>query len=473
METIKTNVLIIGGGAAGLNAALNLKTKKFILLERHGSNSVISPWNLMVKPEKELEKEILTVGNNMNSLDLLRIFLKNSRNIIKDLKKIGIKFRKSNIGLVPDYRIPGLEIKKAFLRKIEKKKILKANVEKFLIDGNKKIIGVEVSFLNSQKKVEIFFNYLILASGGLGGFFNFITGSKDSDGSILSLCYEAGLKMKNLEFFMFHPFLITDKRLPRVLVSGDLLTKMEYENEKGNEFLSEKVAVALREDKYHHIFGQMTKEFYQQSLRGKIYGKLICSDSWFEKYKKENEFGYIFAKFKKKDLEKIQFHPAFHFSIGGLAIDKNAKTSQKNIYAAGEIAGGLHGSNRIGGLAILDALVFGKIAALDINKKSKEYLPVSLEKEKIGKLGISNKMRKIVWQSLGPVKNKKNLENLMILLKKKKNPTSQEKLLEKITKICLLRKKSIGVFLREDLPQSKKANSSFIINKKIVFEKHA
>ncbi|RLG13781.1 MAG: hypothetical protein DRN66_03515 [Candidatus Nanohalarchaeota archaeon] len=55
-------------------------------------------------------------------------------------------------------------------------------------------------------KMKIFFNYMILASGGLGGFFEYRTGSADSDGSILSLCSEAGLKIRDIEFFMFHPF---------------------------------------------------------------------------------------------------------------------------------------------------------------------------------------------------------------------------------------------------------------------------
>lgn len=473
MTTIKTQVLIIGGGAAGLNTALNLNTRDVILIEKNGSNSVLCPWNLMLKPKNELRKKILSTGNKINNPELLRGFLENYQEAIRDLKNLGLKFRKSNIGLIPDYALPGIEARKIFLKKLKAKKIkiVKAAVEKFLSSQNK-IIGVEARLFDS-KKIKIFFNYLVLAAGGLGGLFPFRTGTKDSDGSISSLCYEAGFDMRDLEFFMFHPFLIVDKRLPKVLVSGNILTKMEYENEKGKKFLSKKIAEALRTNKHHYVFPQMTREFYSQSLKGKIFGRLICSNSWFEKFKKDNEFGFIFKNFKKDNLKKIELHPAFHFSIGGLVIDKNAQTNQENVYAAGEITGGLHGSNRIGGLAILEALIFAKKAALDINKKikkDKKEISTPDKINEIGHLGLSKETRKEVWKALGPIKNRKKLEKFKTFLGKKKRLTSQEKFLKKIVEICLLRKNSIGAFYRQDLKEKNTASSSFLINKNIVFK---
>lgn len=463
MEKIKTQVLIIGGGAAGLNTALNLENKETILVEKYGSNSLFAPWNLMVKPENQLKKEMLTAGDKMNDIKLIETFLKNHKLIIKDLKKIGIKFKKSNIGLIPNYSLPGPEVRKIFLNKLNNQniKLLKGNVENFLVDKNKKICGVIVDLLKSNKKIKIFFNYLVLTAGGLGGFFKFFTGSRDSDGSILSLCYEAGLKMRDLEFFMFHPFLIIDKRLPRVLMSGDILTKMEYEDATGKKFLSQEIATALKNNQHHSIFSQMTKEFYLQSLKSKIFGKLICSDEWFEKFKKENEFGFIFKNFKKSEIKKIEIHPAFHYSIGGLSTNKDAQTSQENVFAAGEIAGGLHGSNRIGGLAVLEALIFGKIAALSINEKTikeKKEVLIPDKVKGIGRLGLSESIKEKVWKALGPLKEKKELEKLHTFLDNKKTLSSQEKLLKKIIKICLLRKENIGTFLRKDLFKHDKNN---------------
>ena len=477
MKIIKTQVLIIGGGAAGLNASLFLDTKDVFLIEANGSNSILSPWNLMIKTKNELRKKILDIGNKMNDLNLLEFFLDKYKESVEDLKNIGIRLRKSNIGLVPEYNLPGLKVRKKFLKKLKAKKvkILKGRVEKFLVDENKKIKGVEIRLLNTKEDVKIFFNYLILAGGGLSGFFQYSTGSKNSDGSILSLCYETGFKMRNLEFFMFHPFLLNDKRLPRALISGDILTKIEYEDGNGKKFLSEKIAKALRTNKHHYIFSQMIREFYLQSLKGKIFGKFNCSDAWFEKFKKENEFGFIFKNFKKNILEKIKLQPAFHFLIGGLIINKNGQTNKENIYAAGEITGGLHGSGRIGGLAILEALVFSKAAAMNINKKmrrQKKKIVIPSKISKIGKLGLSDKLKKKNWETLGPIKKKVKLEKFKDFLEHKKILTSQEKLLKKIIEICLLRKNSVGAFYKENSKRVKTSNSSFLINREIIFKKH-
>jgi aspartate oxidase len=476
-DFLKSKVLIIGNGAGGLSTAFHLEkkiSKDSILISYGVPNSILSPWNMMIKEREILKKEMLESGCNMNNKELVDVFLSQIPSVIQELRKMGIKLRKSNIGLVPDYPLPGKVATETFLQKIKEKgiKIIKGKAEKFVINEKREIVGVLVK----TKKIKqiIFFDYLVLSGGGVSGLFKYTTGSKSCDGSLLGLSYEANLTLENIEFFMFHPFLIVDPRFPRILISGEILTKMKFENELGRPILSEKIEKALRENRHHYIFPEMVKEFYLASLTNKkIFGKLICSESWFEKFKKYNEFGYIFKNFSKKEIEKIEIHPAFHFTIGGISINKNAQTSQKNVYAVGEIAGGLHGANRIGGLAILEALIFGKIAAMHINKSSKNssFCRKKFQKLKlIGNLGISEKMKEKVWESLGPLKNQKSLLKFYTFLRKKKKLSSQEKLLKKIVKISLLRKNSVGAFFKENAPIVKKDKRSFIIEKKIVFK---
>ncbi|RLG13782.1 MAG: hypothetical protein DRN66_03520 [Candidatus Nanohalarchaeota archaeon] len=87
------------------------------------------------KAKKELENKILETGQKLNDRDLLNAFLENYEEIIEDMKRTSIKFRDSNIGVVPNYRLPGLETKKIFLEKLKKKQtnIIKGEVTKFLI----------------------------------------------------------------------------------------------------------------------------------------------------------------------------------------------------------------------------------------------------------------------------------------------------------------------------------------------------
>jgi len=475
MKLIKTDVLIIGGGAAGLNAAFHLKeAKNPILVEMPCSNSLLSPWNLMIRPEKELEKEIIEKGCLMNDKRLVRVFTKGIGGVIEDLKEMGVKFRKSNIGIIPAYRLPGRELRKIFLREIKKKiTIFEARAENFLVDERKRIRGVGIEFLDG-KRADIFFDYMILAAGGISSFFEFTTGDKSINGTILALCFEAGIEMTNLEFFMFHPFLLVDKRFPSLLVSGEILTKMEFEDEKGKPFLSKKIKEALKNDQYHSVFPEMIREFYKQSLKGKIFAKLRCSKEWFKEYKRENEFGFLFKGWNLQGIKKLQFHPAFHSLIGGVRITERAQTSQANIYAAGEITGGLHGANRIGGLAVLEGLVFGKIAAQEINRKLKKKTSSSLNSlkkiKRIGRLKFSPLMRKKVWGVLGPVKTEKKLKEFIDFLSEKKDLSSQEKLVKKIAEISLLRKESVGVFYKEGASQKRIAKNSFLVNQKIIFK---
>jgi aspartate oxidase len=478
LDSVYTKILIVGGGAGGLSCAFHLEknlARETTLINYGLPNSVLSPWNMMIKDKKTLKKEILKTGCYMNRKELVNAFVDNIPSIISELKKIGIKLKKSNIGFVPDYPLPGKSATEILTERVKEKgvKLIQGKIEKFIINQENKIIGVVARVKNFHQI--ILFDYLVLASGGLGGLFKYTTGSKSCDGSILALAFEAGLKLENMEFFMFHPFLMIDPRLPRVLISGEILTKMEYENEEGKPILSEKIAKALKENKHHYVFPEMIQEFYLASLKyKKIFGRLVCSDSWFEDFKKKNEFGHLFKNFSKKQLERIEIHPAFHYSIGGISINKWGQTSQENVFAIGEVAGGLHGANRIGGLAILECLVFGKLAAMKINELSKRCVSFSRSKIKkvkfVGNLGLSKKIKEMTWECLGPIKNQKSLLKFYNFLKRKQKLSSQEKLLKNIVKISLLRKNSVGAFIKENTPKVVKDKSSFIINKKIIFK---
>lgn len=481
-NTIRTSVLIIGGGAAGMSAALHLHTSKAIILEMPGSNSVLSPWNIMIKPAAELKRQMQEAGGGMNDQMLLQRFISGYPGLIPDMKKYGLKFRQSNIGLVPDYRLAGIEAKRILDRNIKERGIthISGQAINFLLDSAGLIRGVKFKSMprpgSSAEKPAIstiIFDYLVLAGGGISSFFPFATGERKYNGNLLALCYECGFALRDMEFMMFHPFLITDPRFPRILFSGEILAKMEFYNNHANRFLSPDVEIALRTNHHHHIFPQMIREFHQASLRGKIFAALDCSQNWFNQFKKENEFGYIFSHLKLSEIGQIEIHPAFHFSLGGININDKAQSSQSHVYAAGEITGGLYGCNRIGGTAIAEAWIFGRAAAEDINKKTRKHTQTESDTTRLrtaGRLGISAGTKNMIWKALGPIKDSRALNELIRSIERKKSAGSEEKLIRDIARICIARKESIGTFYRPDKPGAIKAKNSYLTRGRIVFK---
>lgn len=469
-ETVKTRTLIIGGGAAGMSAALHLDNPDAILVEMPMSNSFLSPWNIMAKPEDELREQMFKAGKMMANVSVLDRFISRHHETVDELRSLGIEFRKSNIGLAPAYARPGQEVKRFLSRRVAAHgvKVLPGTAKQLLVGEDGRPVGAKVKPLGGPE-IEILCDRMILAGGGISSLYGYTTGEKAVNGSVLALAAEAGIMLSNLEFQMFHPFLVVDPRLPRVLVSGDILTKMEFVDGNGKSFLSGKISDALRNNEHHWVFPEMVREFYRQSLKGQIYGHLDCSPEWFARYREENEFGRIFGRYDSEELGQIALHPAFHSLIGGIVIDERARTSLPGVYAAGEITSGLHGANRIGGTSVSEAWVFGKIAAEELNGAIDEAPAAHGAYRPIGSEGVRPEASAMVWNALGPVRNGSRLKEFMKVLSGEDKLSSEEKLLKTITEISLAREASVGAFYREDLPSAETGKSSYVKNGKIEF----
>ncbi|MCD6434548.1 MAG: FAD-binding protein [Candidatus Diapherotrites archaeon] len=390
---------IVGCGAAGLAAALESREKKIVIIDGKGAASAISPWNMQA--EQGLKEKMLNTGK-INNREILDYFIENYSTAKEFLEKHNIKLRKSNMGIIPNYRMVGKELTEIFRKKLIEKgvKIVEGNVKGIRVKGDK-LCSIVV---NSK---EIYAENFIFAFGGLGNLYKYST-YVGAASNLLAACLEAGFEIGNLQYNMFHPFLIIDKKLPNTLLSGTLLQKMRFINSQNKEFLSEEIIEALKNNKYHYLFSKMCREFYAESLKNKIYAEILLNENEFNEYKQRDEFGWIFANRKLSEIRRFRITPAFHYSLGGLTIDRNAKTSFENVYAAGECTTGLHGCERVGGVAIAEAIIFGITAAKNANNGK------LCRKGKLIKIPeIDEKHRQLFWELLGPIKRKKKLETFI------------------------------------------------------------
>jgi succinate dehydrogenase/fumarate reductase flavoprotein subunit len=94
------------------------------------------------------------------------------------------------------------------------------------------------------------------------------------------------------------------------------------------------------------------------------------------------QFGAEYRIFKKYDIditkEPILVYPTIHFQNGGIDINENTRTSIPGLFAAGEVTGGVHGKNRLGGNALTEYMVFGRRAGISAAKHSKNSEPKNL-----------------------------------------------------------------------------------------------
>ncbi len=405
---MQPEIVVVGAGFAGLSTGLNLLDvgfEKVKIVSVGSGSSAVSPSNILRAEPKQLKRMLLKVGRRRNSGEIVDEFIGNISYGYSFFAEQGIECRLSNIGFVPKGKRPGQESCKALWKRFAQNggNVTKQTVDGFLV-GDDKVIGL----VSGSRKT--FGDVFVLAFGGLGNLYSYSTGPA-TDYNLMGLCLEAGFVLENLEFNMFHPFLVVDKKLPRTLVSGEILQHMHFVDEQGKEFLSKEVKNALSENRHHTLFDSMTREFYLQSRKSKLFAVIELNEREFAEFVEENEFGQVFRGKELIEIRKFEIRPAFHYSLGGLKVDKKGRTCFENVFALGECSTGLHGASRIGGTSVLECTIFGKVVANEIKNSGFGY-----SKKKSGRKRvvprITKRQREMFWQCLGPVKSQQKLQEI-------------------------------------------------------------
>jgi len=368
---------VVGSGVAGLSSAHYLsKQGHDVVVIDNVSASLLSPWNVMVK---ENIGELMLKAGKLNDPTKVALYEKHFPWVFEFFQEFDIETRSSNIGIVPKGDFPGREVLQRIKSRINAT-LVQDTIHTIYFNG-KGLSGVE-------GKEHYEGDAFVLAIGGLGNLYQYST-YKLPPYAFHAALFSLGLEYDFLPFNMFHPFLIVDERLPRALISGEILTRLRFVDKEGKEFLSPEIAHALRTNNHHHLFHKMIKEFYRASQQGPIYAEVVQPLDDL----KEKEFGWIV---KKITMEKFQIHPAFHYSLGGIKGDPYGRTNFNNVFVVGEASTGLHGINRIGGTAVAEGIIFGRLLAEHFSLKERPApgRPHKLEK-------IQSHHQQFFWENLG------------------------------------------------------------------------
>ena len=381
---MKTDILIVGCGVAGLYCALNLpKDKKITVVTKDdapNSDSYLAQGGICVLHDDgdydSFFEDTMRAGHYENDKDSVDIMIRSSREVIGDLVSFGVRFEKNGKEFVYTRegahsrpRIlfhedeTGKEITSHLLETAKKRENITL-IEKYtmvdLICDGEECRGI-IGHGEDGRYSSILADYTVLATGGIGGLFKHSTNFRHLTGDALALALKYGIKLQHIDYIQIHPTTLYTKKSGReFLISesvrgeGAILL-----NSKGERFVNE---LLPRDVVANAIFDEMKKEGSEHvwlSLAPIPEDEIRTHFPHI--YQHCLEEGYDVTK------EPIPVVPSQHYFMGGIDVDHSSKTSMERLYAVGETAcNGVHGRNRLASNSLLESLVFAKRAASEI-----------------------------------------------------------------------------------------------------------
>lgn len=402
------DVLVIGGGGGGASAALfaaeqGVRTLLTTKLRFGDSNTIMAEGGIQAavgKYDSPALHYLDTMGGGgfENLPNLVQALVEDAPMILEWLARLGVMFdRKENGDLLASFAggqcrrrvhsaadYTGMEIMRVMRDEIYSRGIevleFSPAVE-LLLDEKGRCGGALLVNLDTQERWIIRSKATILATGGIGrlhiqGFPTTNHYGATADGLVLA--NRAGAKIIFMDAIQFHP---TGTAYPEQLV-GLLVSEAfrgwsaQLVNCEGRRFINE---LETRDVTSSATIREVVERKKGVSTPTGMQG--VWLDTPLVELNKgkgtiNRIFPHLFHRFHTFGIditkEPILVYPTQHYQNGGLLIDENGETSVPNLFAAGEVSGGIHGRNRLGGNSLLDIFVFGRRAGIIAAERSKE-----------------------------------------------------------------------------------------------------
>lgn len=403
MKNNNYDVIIVGAGVAGLYAALELpKDLKVLVLVKERldiSNSYLAQGGIAAAIGKKDKKkyhiqDTMKAGAGINEIEAVETVINEAEKNIDELHELGVTFDRESgeIALTKEgghsrFRIlhidgdaTGRGLVKALLVEVGKRnnlELLRAFCEDLLIEDG---VCTGIRVLGAGGQAEIRCQRLMIATGGVGGVYGITTNADGATGDGIAMAKRAGATIKDMEFIQFHPTVYFSDEKRRFLISeavrgeGALLR-----NEKGIRFmppLDKRAELAPRDIVSRAIYEELK---HQDLPYVYLDATCIATEHLLKRFPNIFERCMEYGQDMRKDM--IPVSPAQHYCIGGIKTDLFGRTSIEHLYACGESScTGLHGANRLASNSLLEAVVFAKRAAKDMQdsiEKASEFAPIN------------------------------------------------------------------------------------------------
>ena len=461
-----TDFLIVGGGIAGLRAAIALAPAgRVAVLTKaapNESNTGYAQGGIAASVGDDDSPELhaadtIRAGDGLCNEHAVRVLVEQGPVYVRELVDWGARFARDANGRIALGReaahsvrrvlhagdATGREIGRTLWERVgglpSVETIDHALVTELLAEDGR-VAGVAF-FDRSGARQELRAGATLLATGGAGRVFRETTNPAVATGDGISLAYHAGARVADLEFVQFHPTALKRAGAPRFLISEALRGEgARLVNDRGEPFMT----------RYHPGGDLAPRDVVARSIvreeeqtGGPVFLTLAHLDADFVRLRFPTIAEMCRAVGLDLARDPIPVDPAAHYIMGGIETDEWGRTSLPGLFAAGEVAcTGVHGANRLASNSLLEGLVFGARAGATmkaernegtgIGKKGTGVIfsdvartatsqetgrnPGETEGDNYSRPLSSDEVRDLMWRSAGLFRTREGLENAVLRL---------------------------------------------------------
>lgn len=444
----KPHIVVVGGGVAGLYAALSAADEADVLLLAKGPAAASNSWQAQGgvagatadDDEPALHAEdTFKAGRGLCRESAVRLLTEEAPARIADLERLGVDFD-SDLGREGGHsrrriaHVNGAETGKAIaaalgarVRAHPRIEIAEGETVRALWREDGRCVGVVTD------KRAIPAAATLLATGGYAALWERTTNPAGAVGDGLVLAYRAGAALADLEFVQFHPTaLVSDGFLLSEALRGEGALLV---GDDGDRFTDE---LAPRDVVTRAIVAHGGARLDLRAIDRDRFPGLMATLA---------QAGFDPA------VEPIPISPAAHYTVGGIVTDFDGRSTLPGLYAAGECAStGVHGANRLASNSLLECLVFGRRAAFAaLDEEARDTTAPTLPVEEAP---ITPEIRHMLWEDAGVIRNAEGLEHLLHV----------EPLLPRlVAEAALKREESRGAHFRSDFPTEDEAFRAHVV----------
>ncbi|MGA2230045.1 MAG: L-aspartate oxidase [Tepidisphaeraceae bacterium] len=438
-----TDVLIIGGGVAGLRAAISAAQEgaDVLVLAKETieqSNTWYAQGGIAaaLQPIDSVESHVqdtMSCGAGLCDRQAVKIVVEEGAQRVLELLTWGAHFDKKEgnphdlqFGLEGGHSVArivhafgdatGKELAQTLIGRVRSLENIRTSEHSFAIDlvtdessGKPKCVGALV-LVHGQVQL-IWARRTILASGGAGQLYRETTNPRIATADGHAMAWRAGAAMKDMEMVQFHPTTLYVAGASRSLITEAVRGEGAYlVDRNGKRFMKdyhEMAELAPRDIVSRAIVEQIRKTHYTHVF---LDVRHLPQEAFRERFP---QFAALLGQFDidpAKDL--IPIHPATHYMIGGVDADSWGRSSLDGLYAIGEAGcSGLHGANRLASNSLLEGLAFGARAGADAARAAKANgvrFPRQLEhrippstKTELDLTDVKSSLRSLMWRNVG------------------------------------------------------------------------